>query len=72
MPDALGTTAAEPLLVVSHVTKRFPPIRKGVGGIRTLWEQLRGQAQTVTALDDVSFEVRRGEIFGLLGPNGAG
>jgi ABC-2 type transport system ATP-binding protein len=28
--------------------------------------------RTVTALDDVSFEVRKGEIFGLLGPNGAG
>src|SRR6202012_3257126 len=25
-----------------------------------------------TAVDHVSFEVRRGEIFGLLGPNGAG
>ncbi len=28
--------------------------------------------RTVTAVDDVTFEVRRGEIFGLLGPNGAG
>jgi ABC-2 type transport system ATP-binding protein len=27
---------------------------------------------TVTAVDDVSFDVRKGEIFGLLGPNGAG
>ncbi len=27
---------------------------------------------TFTAVDDVSFEVRKGEIFGLLGPNGAG
>lgn len=26
----------------------------------------------VTAVDDVTFDVRRGEIFGLLGPNGAG
>jgi len=28
--------------------------------------------QTVVAVSDVSFNVRRGEIFGLLGPNGAG
>ncbi len=27
---------------------------------------------TFTAVDHVSFEVRRGEVFGLLGPNGAG
>ncbi len=27
---------------------------------------------SVTAVDDVSFDVTRGEIFGLLGPNGAG
>jgi ABC-2 type transport system ATP-binding protein/sodium transport system ATP-binding protein len=26
----------------------------------------------ITAVDDVSFEVRPGEVFGLLGPNGAG
>jgi ABC-2 type transport system ATP-binding protein len=25
-----------------------------------------------TAVDNLSFEVKRGEIFGLLGPNGAG
>ena len=24
------------------------------------------------AVDDISFEVQKGEIFGLLGPNGAG
>ncbi|HLK14828.1 MAG TPA: ABC transporter ATP-binding protein [Fimbriimonadaceae bacterium] len=28
--------------------------------------------EKVTAVDDVSFEVREGEVFGLLGPNGAG
>jgi len=25
-----------------------------------------------TAVDDVTFQVEKGEIFGLLGPNGAG
>lgn len=32
----------------------------------------QSKAKTVTAVDDISFTVRRGEIFGLLGPNGAG
>lgn len=33
---------------------------------------LRKTFASVIAVDDVSFEVKRGEIFGLLGPNGAG
>jgi ABC-2 type transport system ATP-binding protein len=31
-----------------------------------------GNNHTVTAVDDVTFDVKKGEIFGLLGPNGAG
>ena len=42
--------------------------------------QVKGLSKTFTdskrgtrlAVDDVSFEVRAGEVFGLLGPNGAG
>jgi ABC-2 type transport system ATP-binding protein len=33
---------------------------------------LRKSYQDTVAVDDVSFEVRRGEIFGVIGPNGAG
>ncbi|MDR7482864.1 MAG: LuxR C-terminal-related transcriptional regulator [Armatimonadota bacterium] len=33
---------------------------------------LRKRYGTLVAVDGVSFEIRRGEIFGILGPNGAG
>jgi len=52
---------------VANLTKRFP-VRRG-------WrELLRPSARTawVTSVDDVTFQVGRGEFFGLLGPNGAG
>ncbi len=35
-------------------------------------EHLGKQYQDVKALDDLSLEVNKGELFGLLGPNGAG
>src|ERR1700674_663143 len=45
------TAAANPILSLSGVTKRF-------GGL--------------VAVDNVTFEVGRGEVFALIGPNGAG
>jgi sodium transport system ATP-binding protein len=44
------------MIHVEHLTKHFSDFRRG----------------SVVALEDVSFDVRPGEIFGLLGPNGAG
>jgi len=35
-------------------------------------KNLRKTYNTFVAVDDVSFDVRKGEVFGLLGPNGAG
>jgi len=35
-------------------------------------EHLSKRYETVTAVDDVTFEVRPGEVLGFLGPNGAG
>lgn len=44
------------MILVDHLSKTFDDLRRG----------------GVTALSDVSFDVKPGEIFGLLGPNGAG
>lgn len=57
---------------VSHVTKRF--LLTGGGSLKTaVVDRLRGRKpKTFTALDDVDFQVRRGETVGLIGHNGAG
>ena len=44
-------------LLVDHVTKRF---------------RLGRRRKTVTAVDDVSLRVERGEVYGILGANGGG
>jgi len=62
-----GADPAEPLAVCSSVSDPSSIIR-----IDHLTKIFREKNRSVTAVDDVTFEVRRGEIFGLLGPNGAG
>lgn len=55
------------MIAVERLVKTFP-----VGhGIAT-WLRHGGRPPRRTAVDDVSFRVRRGELFGLLGANGAG
>lgn len=50
----------------SHITKRYPQRQT----LRDVFH-LRG-VKRVTVLEDVSFQVEMGQLFGLLGPNGAG
>ncbi len=35
-------------------------------------EHLSKGYRSIVAIEDLSFEVEKGEIFGILGPNGAG
>ena len=46
-----------PAISIRNLVKRYAPVGEGLGKL---------------ALDDVSFDVPQGGIFGLLGPNGAG
>lgn len=56
-------------------TRREPvplAVRESIIRIEHLSKVFPSKQGEVTAVDDISFEVKRGEIFGLLGPNGAG
>jgi ABC-2 type transport system ATP-binding protein len=56
---------AGPVIEVSELTKHYAARGHAARGMAT-----RGAG--VLAVDGVSFEVHRGEVFGFLGPNGAG
>ncbi|ACL16592.1 ABC transporter related [Methanosphaerula palustris E1-9c] len=47
-------------------------MRESIIRIEHLSKVFPSKQGPVAAVDDISFEVKRGEIFGLLGPNGAG
>ena len=73
----------EHALVVREITKYFhlpqPPIWKRLFGAKgklptsgALPVVKSGEKEPVVAVDHVTFDIKRGEIFGVLGPNGSG
>ena len=57
---------AEIALVVDRATKAFDKGKKK----GPIWRRV--PAKTIRAVDDVSFTVQKGEVFGILGSNGSG
>lgn len=60
-----STRAVENALDINHVSKHFGgPSRVSLPG--------KKQGKRVSAVDDVSMQIKRGEIYGVLGANGSG
>jgi ABC-2 type transport system ATP-binding protein len=60
----------QPALEINKVTKTFLRTERKRKPGRPVWKPRKRVLKTV--VDQVSFRVERGEIFGLLGPNGSG
>ena len=61
-----------PIIRVSNLTKHFKIHKHHRGFWGTLRNLTTRQYQLVRAVNDISFEIRVGELVGYLGPNGAG
>ena len=60
---------------VNHVSKKFKLYhekRDSIFEAMTGFMQEKKNSEILQALDDISFDVKRGEIFGIIGPNGGG
>src|SRR5512136_2696623 len=63
--------ATEPVLNTDHRTSANGEVVVSVRGLTKVFKDFWGRPKA-RAVDNVDFEVRRGEVFGLLGPNGSG
>jgi len=65
------TITAEPTLNSALRTPHSAEVVVAVRGLTKVFKDFWGRPKA-RAVDNVDFEVRRGEVFGLLGPNGSG
>ena len=60
-------------IIVKNITKRFGLDKpKGISGTLSNISSRRAQKNYLTALDDISFSVAKGEVLGIIGSNGSG
>ena len=57
---------------VNHISKTFKVAKRKSGLIASLKSFLKRDYTYIKAVNDVSFQIKKGEIVGYIGPNGAG
>lgn len=62
----------ENIITVKSLTKRYTTYKRGSGFKESLKALFFRKKVPVIAVNDVSFNVKEGDIIGILGPNGAG
>ncbi len=63
---------ADNVVQVSNLKKYYQVFKKQPGLSGSIKSLFKRQYETVKAVDDISFEIGKGELIGFIGPNGAG
>ena len=66
------STALRIMIKTENLTKEFISFKKAPGLKGSFASFFKKEPISKKAVDNFSFEVKKGEIIGLLGPNGAG
>lgn len=60
------------VISVSHLSKYYKIYKKEAGFLGSIKSFVARKYETIKAVDDISFEIKEGELVGFIGPNGAG